>query len=247
MSAALTIDQITARYGRLTVIDQASLSIEVGSCHAILGPNGAGKSTLLGVIAGIIAPTGGRILLDHRNITHASPARRSRLGVSRTFQTPSVWPELSALDNVTLAGWRHHPGQTQRWRPRIHRDARLRALHLLDRVGLSDRAQAVARLLSHGQRRLLDLAVALAGNPRLLLLDEPTAGLADPDVERFIPLLNGVRQETTVVLVEHRLDVVAALADRVTVLAGGRPLATGTYAETANNPQVQAHYPLARA
>ena len=181
----LSLTHLTRRYASLTAVDDISLQLSAGARHAIIGPNGAGKTTLLNLIAGTDRPDQGEITLDGDDITRTSPAQRSQRGIARSFQQPSAIAELSTLDNVVLAGWRHHPQRRGAWR----RPTRLRqltetALHHLDAVGLADVAHQPAAALSHGQRRMLDLAAALAASPRLLLLDEPAAGLTDRDIVR---------------------------------------------------------------
>ena len=193
--------------------------------------------------AGGAGASGGLAVPADTDLTRATAARRSRLGVARSFQQPSVIAELSAADNVVLAGWRHHrSARGGLLRPRRHRHLRDLALHHLDAVGLAGVADEPAGALSYGQRRMLDLAAALAGRPRLLLLDEPTAGLTDRDLGRLVDLLRGVPAQVALLLVEHHIEVMAELADTVTVLAAGRVLVHGGVREALDHPQVREVY-----
>ncbi|GGM14004.1 ABC transporter ATP-binding protein [Dactylosporangium sucinum] len=222
------------RYGDLTALDDVSLRLEPGERRALIGPNGAGKSTLLNLVAGGLRPTAGKIHFGGRDVTSLGAARRARLGVGRTHQHPAVWSSLSALDNVLVAGRRP-------W-GRLRPGGRDRARELLASVGLDAVAGTHAGALSHGQRRQLELAVALAGEPRLLLLDEPAAGLAPPEVELLAGLLAALPGTVAILLVEHHLDLVYGFADRVTVLHSGRHVHTGTVPEIRASPEVAAAY-----
>jgi len=227
-------------YQRLAAVDGVDLHLTAGARHALIGPNGAGKTTLLHLLAGTLRPVGGRIRLAGRDITRAGPARRARLGVGRSFQTPALLNSLSTVDNLVLAAWRHT--RISRWAPTRYRHLARRGLDQLAALGLADHAHQPAGALAHGQRRLLDIAVALAGAPKLLLLDEPAAGLPDADLQRLHTVLHGLPTEVAVVLVEHNLDLVAATATTVTVLHQGRILATGTPADVAADPTVREVY-----
>ncbi|MFE6036831.1 ABC transporter ATP-binding protein [Streptomyces sp. NPDC056452] len=239
----LDLARLTRRYGSLTAVDDVSLRLPAGARHAVIGPNGAGKTTLLNLIAGTDRPDHGTIALDGADITRTATARRSRLGIARSFQQPSVISELTVLDNVVLAGWPHHPKRRGAWRSpsryRLHTEA---ASRHLETVGLADLAHRPASALSHGQRRMLDLAAALAGNPRLLLLDEPAAGLTDSDIGRLLGILGGLPESVAIILVEHHVEVVAQLATSVTVLAAGRVLVTGPTQEALAHPEVRDAY-----
>ncbi|EST26617.1 hypothetical protein N566_23715 [Streptomycetaceae bacterium MP113-05] len=234
---------LTRRYGALTAVDDVTLRLPAGARHAVIGPNGAGKTTLLGLLAGTERPDRGSVVLDGTDVSRRSPSRRSALGIARSFQQPHVVTGSSALDNVVLALWRHHPERRAAWR----RPARLRkltdsALHHLDTVGLADLARLPAGSLSHGQRRLLDLASALAADPRLLLLDEPAAGLTDDDVDRLLRVLGALPRSVTVLLVEHHTEFVAQLTETATVLASGRVVAEGGTREVLRHPEVRKVY-----
>jgi branched-chain amino acid transport system ATP-binding protein len=224
-------------------VDDVDLDIEQGSVHALVGPNGAGKTTLFNLLTGFLRPTRGRITLDSQDITGLSPDRVARLGVARSFQITTLFPQVTAREHVELAlqartglGWRFWRSEKQLGR---FRD---RAVQLLDDVGLADAAEVPAAALAYGRKRALELAVALALEPRVLLLDEPTAGMGAEDVERTIALIGKVRAGRTVVLVEHNMSVVGSLADRVTVLQHGTVLVEGPYAEVRADPRVITAY-----
>jgi branched-chain amino acid transport system ATP-binding protein len=225
----LATEAVRRRYGSLAAVDGVDLRVEAGTRHALIGPNGAGKTTLLDLVAGTARPDSGRVRLAGRDVTALGPVRLARLGVGRTHQRPAVWPTLSTVDNMVVAGWRSTAGAGG---PRGRADRlRLAAVEPLDRLGLGAAAGTPAGHLSHGQRRQLELAMALFGEPRLLLLDEPAAGLAAPDLRRLWDVLADLPRTVTVLLVEHRLDLVYALADTVTVLRAGRVVDSGPPAE----------------
>ncbi|MFI1378030.1 ATP-binding cassette domain-containing protein [Embleya sp. NPDC020886] len=240
--ALLTITGLTRRYGALAAVDGLDLTVRRGARHALLGPNGAGKSTVLGMIAGATPVTSGTIVFAGRDITRLAPARRSRIGIARAFQQPAVVPSLSVLDNVALAAWRHARITGAGWRPVRYRALAGEAATHLETVGLTDRADEIAGELSHGSRRLLDIAMALAGHPTLLLLDEPAAGLTDTDIVRLATVLKALPAEVTMVLVEHNFALVREVTDTVTVLASGQLLATGTPDEIAADQAVRDTY-----
>jgi ABC-type branched-subunit amino acid transport system ATPase component len=240
MSALLTVEQVACQFGRLAALDQVSLTVPTGQRHALIGPNGAGKSTLLNVVAGTIGPTAGTVRLDGRDITRTGPARRSRLGIARTFQTPALAGSLTALENLAVGAWLHTSTAVGR-SPR-RRLATARALRQLDMLGLGHLAGVRAGKLSHGQRRLLEIGVALVARPRLLVLDEPAAGLADTDLPALMRCLTQLSREVTVLLAEHHMDLVTAVADVVTVLHQGSVLARDTPAQVGNHPAVTKVY-----
>jgi branched-chain amino acid transport system ATP-binding protein len=230
----LSVEGLGRRYGDLAALDGVDLRVAAGDRVGLIGPNGAGKSTLLNLVAGSLRPTTGRIRFDGRDVTRLGPARRARLGVGRTHQHPAIWSSLPALQNVLVAGRRP-------W-GRLRAGGRDRARELLAEVGLAGVEQTAAGALSHGQRRQLELAMALAGEPRLLLLDEPAAGLAPPEVELLAVLLAALPRTVAILLVEHHLDLVYGFADRITVLHSGRHVHTGTVPETRSSPEVAAAY-----
>lgn len=239
----LRVERLTKRFGGLVASDSVDLDILPGEVHALIGPNGAGKTTLIAQLAGELRPNSGRILLDGRDITHLPPHRRSLLGLARSFQITSVFGEFSVLDNVTLA-IQAHDGHSFRFWVDAARDAGLAAPgeRLLHEHHLGERRDSLAGSLSHGERRQLELAVALAARPKLLLLDEPTAGMGPEESRHLISHLQGLRGRLAILLVEHDMETVFALADRITVLASGRVLATGAPSAIRNDPDVRAAY-----
>ena len=230
----LRVQGLRKSYGRLHAVDNVDWSVAAGQRHALIGCNGAGKTTLLHLMAGTIRPSAGRIVYNGGDITRKSPAARSRLGISRTFQTPKLFESLTALDNVAVGARPHGL--------RSRAKVAARARQQLDALGIADRAHDTAGELSHGQKRLLEIAIALASGPRLLLLDEPAAGMTDADLERMLECLRELPEELTVVLVEHHQDLVTAIAEEVTVLHEGQILTAGTPAEVAAHPQVAEVY-----
>jgi len=219
---------LVKRFGGLVATDHLDLDLHPGEIHAVIGPNGAGKSTLIAQLAGELRPDAGRILFDGQDITAAPPHRRARLGLARSFQVTSVFLGFSALHNVALSVQAHAGHSFRFWRPAAD-DASLTgpARATLDRVGLGRRAHIRAADLSHGERRQLEIAMALASDPRLLLLDEPMAGMGPDESRRMIELLRALVPAHAILLVEHDMDAVFALAERVTVLVYGRVIASG--------------------
>ncbi|MFI7428792.1 ABC transporter ATP-binding protein [Micromonospora sp. NPDC049836] len=242
MTPLLCARGITVRYGSLAALDGVDLRIADGERHALIGPNGAGKTTLLDVLGGRTRSGGGRVWLAGRDVTRLGPAARARRGIGRIHQRPAVWSTLTATENVLVAAL-PHAVRPAGWRPGARRRAAEHtAAALLARVGLGDLGATPAGQLAHGQRRQLEIAVALAGRPRLLLLDEPAGGLSAAEVGRLAEFLRVLPRAVGVLLVEHRLDLVYALCDTVTVLRDGRTLATGTPAEIrASGPVRQAY------
>jgi branched-chain amino acid transport system ATP-binding protein len=230
-------------FGGLAVTDGVSLEVLPGEIHAVIGPNGAGKTTLIHEITGIVRPDAGRIDFAGRDITRLSLPRRARAGLARSFQITSVVPGFSALENVALAAQAQDGSSFRFFRPAAS-EARLNAAAMaaLGEVGLGGRAGMPAGMLSHGEKRALELAIALATRPRLLLLDEPLAGAGPEETERLIALLGRLKAKYTILLVEHDMQAVFALADRISVLVYGRIIATGTVAEIRGNAEVRAAY-----
>jgi branched-chain amino acid transport system ATP-binding protein len=239
----LHLDGLRKHYGGLAVTDGVSLDVLPGEIHAVIGPNGAGKTTLIHEITGIVAPDEGRILFAGADITRLSLPRRVRAGLARSFQITSIVAGFSVLENVALAV-QARSGSSFRFawpasRERALNDA---AMDALDQVGLADRAAHPAGGLSHGEKRALELAIALATKPRLLLLDEPLAGAGPEETDRLIALLTRLKSAYTILLVEHDMQAVFALADRISVLVYGRVIATGAVAEIRANAEVRAAY-----
>ncbi len=224
--ALLRVDNLVRRFGGLVATDDLTLNVMPGELHAIIGPNGAGKTTLISQLTGQLAPNSGTIRFAGQDITHLPAYRRSRLGLARSFQITSLLRDFTAADNVALAAQAHR-GHSYRFWANARKEKPLRdaARDALTRVGLDKRADVVVSELSHGEQRELELAVALATNPQLLLLDEPMAGLGVTESQRMVGLLKELRKEVTIVLVEHDMEAVFALADRITVLVYGRLIA----------------------
>lgn len=244
MADALLVTRgLVKRFGGLIATNALDLEIRAGETHALIGPNGAGKTTLIAQLQGELAPDGGAILFEGRDITREPAHRRAALGIGRSFQISSVFPDFTALGNVALAVQAGAGHSFRFWRS-TQADARLvsPAREALASVGLQDRARIFARDLSHGERRQLELAMALAMRPRLLLLDEPMAGMGRQDAARMTALLAGLKTRVTTLLVEHDMDAVFALADRVTVLVAGRALATGSPAQIRADSAVRDAY-----
>jgi branched-chain amino acid transport system ATP-binding protein len=239
----LRVEKLVRRFGGIVATDQVSLDVASGELHAIIGPNGAGKTTLISQLTGQLLPHAGTIQLAGRDITRVPAYRRSALGLARSFQITSLLLDFSAADNVALAAQAHDGHSFHFWgnarkAPHLRRAAQA----ALDRVGLGSRADILVSRLSHGEQRELELAVALATTPQLLLLDEPMAGLGVTESARMVKLLQELRREVSIVLVEHDMDAVFALADRITVLVYGRVIASGTPAEIRKNEEVKRAY-----
>jgi branched-chain amino acid transport system ATP-binding protein len=239
----LRVENLVRRFGGIVATDNVSLDVAKGELHAIIGPNGAGKTTLISQLTGQLMPHAGAIHLAGRDITRVPAHRRSALGLARSFQITSLLPDFTAADNVALAA-QAHDGHSFHFWGNARKMAHLRraAQDALDRVGLRDRADVLVSRLSHGEQRELELAVALATKPQLLLLDEPMAGLGVTESARMVKLLQELRREVSIVLVEHDMDAVFALADRISVLVYGRVIASGSPSEIRGNDEVKRAY-----
>jgi branched-chain amino acid transport system ATP-binding protein len=239
----LRVENLVRRFGGIVATDNLSLSVARGELHAIIGPNGAGKTTLISQLTGQLLPNSGSVRFADRDITSLPAWRRSALGLARSFQITSLLLDFTALDNVALAA-QAHDGHSFRFWGSARKEKHLReaALAALTRVGLASRAETMVSELSHGEQRELELAVALATRPQLLLLDEPMAGLGITESARMVKLLQELRREVTIVLVEHDMDAVFALADRITVLVYGRVIASGAPAAIRGNEEVRRAY-----
>jgi branched-chain amino acid transport system ATP-binding protein len=242
-NALLSLRGLRKRFGGLAVTDDVSLDVQPGEIHAVIGPNGAGKTTLINEISGVLAVDDGTILFGGRDITALSLPRRARLGLARSFQITSVIPAFTALENVALAVQARAGSSFRFFRP-ASSEARLNgpAMAALDQVGLAARAATPAGAMSHGEKRQLELAIALATEPRILLLDEPLAGAGPEETERLIAILRGLKARYAILLVEHDMQAVFALADRISVLVYGRVIATGVPETIRANPDVRAAY-----
>ena len=243
MTELLAADRLIKRFGGLLATDNVSIEVAHGEIHALIGPNGAGKTTLVSQLTGGLTPDAGTIRFLGRDITRLPVHARVRLGLARSFQITSVLRDFSALENVALAQQAHR-GHSFRFLADVRRDdARTEAARRgLAAVGLEARAQTPASALSHGEQRQLEIAMALAGEPRLLLLDEPMAGMGPEESQRMVGLLRGLKQRCGMLLIEHDMDAVFALADRITVLVYGRAIASGAPAEIRANPDVRQAY-----
>ena len=242
-AAALSLSDVSKEFGGLRAVDGVSLEIRAGERRAIIGPNGAGKTTLFSLISGEQAPSDGRIALFGRDVTRLAPHRRAALGLARTYQITNLFPRLSVLDNCLLAVQALSPVKLQLYAGlRRYPDLFARARQALGAVGLSGKEDEVVRNLSHGEQRQLEIALALAGTPRLLLLDEPTAGLSPAESQMMTAMLKRLDPAITMLVIEHDMDVAFALTDRITVLHFGKVLADGRAHEVKANPVVQEIY-----
>ena len=234
---------LTKEFRGFVAVNDVNLTVRTGTIHALIGPNGAGKTTCFNLLTKFLPPSRGKILFKGRDITGLKPAHVARLGLVRSFQISAVFAHLTSLVNVRLALQRARGGSFDFWRSEdvlsVY-DERARAL--LDDVGLSDYVDTPAAELSYGRKRALEIATTLALEPEMLLLDEPTAGMAHEDVDRIVALIRRIRKGRTILMVEHNLSVVEGLCDTITVLARGQVLAEGDYAAVSKNPDVIAAY-----
>ena len=239
----LRVKNLVRRFGGITATDHVTLDVAQGELHAIIGPNGAGKTTLISQLTGHLMPDSGSIFLGGEDISRLAAWRRSALGLARSFQITSLLMDFTAADNVALAAQAHHGHSFSFWQnARRESGLRLAAQAALERVGLGSRADVLVSKLSHGEQRELELAVALATKPQLLLLDEPMAGLGITESARMVKLLQELRKEVTIVLVEHDMEAVFALADRISVLVYGRVIASDVPAAIRQNEEVKRAY-----
>jgi branched-chain amino acid transport system ATP-binding protein len=239
----LVVEGLLKRFGGLAATDNFDLAVEPGEMHAVIGPNGAGKTTLINQLAGEIHPDAGRVLFRGADITRTPAHRRSLLGISRSYQITSVLREFTALQNVAMAVQAHAGHSFGFWAAAaLERSLTEPAAAALEQVGLAHRADVAAEKLAHGEQRQLELAMALATHPKLLLLDEPMAGMSHREAEAIIALLASLKGRYSIVLVEHDMDAVFALADRITVMVYGKAIACGTAEEIRAAPQVREAY-----
>ena len=248
MSAPLLlVDNLVKRFGGLAATDHATLQVQRGEIHALIGPNGAGKTTLIHQISGALAPDEGRIVFDGADLTHTAMHQRARLGLVRSYQITSVFTRLTVQDNLALA---IQAGNSQAvessfkfWRAARSEHARYaRAAEVAERVGLQAQLMQPAGALSHGEQRQLEVGLALATSPKLMLLDEPMAGMGPDESERMVQLLQSLRGDTTLLLVEHDMDAVFRLADTISVLVSGQVIACGTAEQIKNDAAVKRAY-----
>ena len=239
----LSVRDLCKRFGGVIATDQVTLDVAEGEVHALIGPNGAGKTSLIAQLSGSMLADSGEIRFAGRDVTRAPQHRRVRAGLARSFQITRLFKGFSALDNVALAVQARSGSSLSFWRPVLSETALFdEARALLEEVGLSARADAPASMLSHGEQRALEVGLALATRPRLLLLDEPMAGTGPEESERMVALIQRVRRRATILLVEHDVDAVFRLADRVSVLVNGRVIASGEPAAVRSDPEVIVAY-----
>ncbi len=241
--ALLRADGLVKRFGAVTASDALSLEVRPGEIHALIGPNGAGKTTAIAQLSGEMHPDAGAVFFGGRDVTRLGADARARAGLARSFQITSLFRGFTAEDNVAMA-IQAHQGHSFRFWGSARRDASLRepARSVLERVGLAGRADILAANLAHGEQRQLELAMALATDPKLLLLDEPMAGLGHDESLRMVDLLVGLKGKLSILLVEHDMDVVFSLADRITVLVNGRAIASGAPGEIRADAAVREAY-----
>ena len=243
MTAALETIGLDKRFGGLVAANGISLKLERGVRHALIGPNGAGKTTLINLLTGVLRPSGGRVLLGGRDITAMPRHARARSGLQRTFQINQLFPSLTPLETIYLAlAERERAGANWWWR--VGHDAALvaEATALLDRFGLVDFATTATVALSYGRQRLLEIAVAIAAKPSVLLLDEPAAGIPEGESADILAIIAALPRDVTVLLIEHDMDLVFSFAERISVLVGGAILAEGAPRDIASDPRVRAAY-----
>jgi branched-chain amino acid transport system ATP-binding protein len=244
MSAPLLhVDNLVKRFGGLAATDHATLQVKAGEIHALIGPNGAGKTTLIHQISGALAPDEGRIVFDGEDFTHTAMHQRARLGLVRSYQITSVFTRLTVKDNLCLAVQAGEGSSFQFWQAARSEHARYaRAAEVAERVGLQAQLMQPAGALSHGEQRQLEVGLALATSPKLMLLDEPMAGMGPDESERMVQLLQSLRGHTTLLLVEHDMDAVFRLADTISVLVSGQVIACGTAEQIKNDAAVKRAY-----
>ena len=242
-SSILELQSVKKKFGALTATDNVSLNIQKGEIHALIGPNGAGKTTLISQIFGNLTPDSGEILLDGKNITNTSVSNRALLGIGRSFQISNVLMDFSVLENAIVAKISHSRKTFRFFKPAFNDpDLIDGGLTILKRVGIEHMADRNVSDLAHGERRLLELALALAMQPVLVLLDEPMAGAGPEDTVFMTKVIAGLKSETTILLIEHDMDVVFQLAERISVLVEGAVIASGTPNEISNNTLVREAY-----
>ncbi len=243
MAALLDVRRLQKRFGGVVATDDVTLEVEPGEVHALIGPNGAGKTTLIAQLSGALRPDTGQILFNGADVTRTSSSQRVRQGLARSYQITSIFRRFTVLDNVALSVQARSGSSLSFWRP-LSAEAALfdEARAMLEQVGLAARADELAGNLAHGEQRQLEVGLALATKPKLLLLDEPMAGMGPEESERMIELIGKIRGAVTVLLVEHDMDAVFRLADRLSVLVQGRVIATGSPDEIKSNPEVKKAY-----
>ena len=239
----LNVSNLSKTFGGVVATDHLNLEIKHGELHAVIGPNGAGKTTLIAQLSGETLPDSGEIIFREENITALPPFKRSRLGIARSFQITSLMLEMDVIDNITLAILARYSHSYKFWKPvREDIDLRKAALNALKEIGLEERAFEKVGNLSHGEHRQLEIAMALATQPHLLLLDEPMAGMGTEEGRKILKILQKLKKRKTILLIEHDMDVVFALADRITVLVYGQVIASGSPQSIKKDEKVREAY-----
>jgi branched-chain amino acid transport system ATP-binding protein len=244
-SVILEADHLRKDFGGLIAVEDVSIKVRAGSLHSIIGPNGAGKTTLFNLLSGVFKPTSGRVIYRGRDITAQPPHRIAHLGIGRSYQITNVFPNLSVFENVRLAAQAMGRDNLNLFAPASRfKNYAERAHHIVEQVGLKGKGDLLASVLPHGDKRKLELGILLASDPQVLLLDEPTAGMASEQVPQLIALIAEIRKQgnKTILLVEHNMDVVMNVSDAITVMHYGQVLAEGTPAQISANEQVQKAY-----
>jgi len=241
--ALLKVDGLTRRFGGLVAVGSVSLDLRVGEVHAVIGTNGAGKSTLINMLSGEIAASEGRIALERSDITALAQPRRALAGVGRSYQRNTIFAEFTVLENCRLAAQAATPRPWAFWESAARCAASNQAAHeAMEAAGLTAEAQRIAGTMSHGAKRQLEVAMCLATRPRVLLLDEPLAGMGAEETERMLALLSRLKASHAILLVEHDMDAVFRIADRITVMVNGTVIATGAPESIRTNPEVRTAY-----
>jgi branched-chain amino acid transport system ATP-binding protein len=241
--AILQTERLTKSFGALIAVNGVSLAFEAGSLHSIIGPNGAGKTTLFNLLTGTFAPTSGRIIFDRKDITGTPASHVARLGLARSFQRTTVFPAFSLFHNVWVSGFATSGRSALAWRNADdYPEVAERSRRALADVGLLQKEKQLAREISHGEQRQLELAIALAAAPRVLLLDEPAAGLSPDETRKMVALVRALKGRYTIVLIEHKMDIIMSVSDRVSVMHFGSLIAEGTPAEIQRNAEVRRAY-----
>jgi branched-chain amino acid transport system ATP-binding protein len=239
----LAATDVSRSFGGLRAVERVSLSLVRAEVHAVIGTNGAGKSTLVNVLAGEIPASGGVITLLGRDVTRWPQPRRARAGLGRSYQRTTIFPRSTVFENCRLAAQAHHQRPWNWWTPALRcAESASLARAALEKTGLSAAADRVAGTLSHGEKRQLEIAMCLATAPRVLLLDEPLAGMGPEETERMLELLASLKEEHAILLIEHDMDAVFRIADRITVMVNGAAIASGAPEAIRNNPEVQTAY-----
>ena len=240
---AMRTAALSKRFGGLAAVNEVSLDFAVGEIHAVIGPNGAGKSTLVNLLSGDFKPTSGDIVLGDRNVTTLGADRRGLLGIGRSYQKTTIFPDATVFENVRLAVQAHSPSAIALMaRARVEQGLRTRTNAALSTAGLGARAGTRANTLSHGEQRQLEIAMVIATDPKVVLLDEPLAGMSGSESRDMVELIKTLRQGRAVLLVEHDMDAVFAVADCLTVMADGKVIASGAPEEVRRHPAVRAAY-----